>query len=421
MTHPACARRLLGAVAGLATVFSWLLLWPEPRASRSAAQDSDGAVVDDLEQNRQLLERYRREKPAYYARLRQDMRQFLTLPEARQAQLRQLDRAAQEDGPSTAYRLLEAAGRYVEWLEHLPAEERQRVEREADRGKRLALIREMREREWIRRLPAALQGQIEKAGEESRGALIAKLRAEERERRARWRVVMRHWDDIVRGNPMPKTLEELPIPVRNFAANTLIPMLSPEELRRLTEAEGLWPDYPRTLVELADKHPVQILGRPNGPRYYEQLPAEIKKALPASFVKKPPRAVLDAQGKWPDYLLAIADWAAKNKGKKGRDIVLPQNYCPSRPEHFSKQMQQFIERKLWRVLTRDEQKRLVEAEGRWPQYPLLVLELARKYKLDVPGTTLPGPRGWWDSYRTSASRAEDAGRGRPPSGAPPGL
>lgn len=408
MTTTNTSRRSFGIVACAAALLGWLLFWPETQVPRSAAESGDESAGDDVEQNRQLLERYRRDKPAYYHRLRHDMRQFLSLPESRQAQLRQLDRDAHEEGASTAYRLLEAAGRYIEWLEHLSAEERQRVEREPNREQRIALIRDLREREWVRRLPAALQEQLEKAGEDARPALVARIRAEERERRAQWRVVIRHWDDIiVRGNPMPKSLEELPPNVRPFVVNTLLPMLTAEEKRRLTEAEGLWPDYPRTLVELADKHPVRVLGPRKGPMYFADLPLEIRNALP----KKLPRAIEEAQGKWPDYLMAIADWSAKNKGKKGRDIVLPVTLCPSRPAHFGKHIQQFIERRLWRELTREEQKRLVEAEGRWPQYPLLVLELARKYKLDVPGTTLPGPRGWWDSYRTSAQSAFDVGVG----------
>src|SRR5687767_10939550 len=113
MTTTNVSRRSFGIVACTAALLGWLLLWPEPQVPRSAAESSDESAGDDLEQNRQLLERYRKDKPAYYARLRQDMRHFLSLPESRQAQLRQLDRDAHEEGASSAYRLLEAAGRYV--------------------------------------------------------------------------------------------------------------------------------------------------------------------------------------------------------------------------------------------------------------------------------------------------------------------
>ena len=37
-------------------------------------------------------------------------------------------------------------------------------------------------------------------------------------------------------------------------------MLSPQEKERLAQAEGKWPEFPRTLVELADKHPPALPG-----------------------------------------------------------------------------------------------------------------------------------------------------------------
>src|SRR5262249_38509908 len=154
--------------------------------------------------------------------------------------------------------------------------------------------------------------------------VVARLRREERERRARWRVVLRHWDDLVRGNPMPKAFNELPANVQTFVVQVLQPMLSDDEKKRLAEAEGLWPDYPRTLVELADNHPVRLLGsRGSGPRTYDDLPPETKATLPGNFRKNPPPAVKKAEGNWPDYLIAVAEWAARNKGKKGKDVVLP--------------------------------------------------------------------------------------------------
>ncbi len=389
--------RQLAAAVGGAALAACLLLGPGP-----AAEFQVEPTEEDLKQNRQMLEGYRKEEPAHYARLRRDLNDFLKLPAERQAQLRQLDREVHEEGSSTAYRLLEAMARYVDWLDRLPPAERQEIDRAPNRDERLATIRKLRDREWVQRLPAAVREQIAKVAEDARPALLHKIRQEERERRAPWRVAIRHWDDaVIRGNPQPTRLEELRGDVQAFVVNVLMPMLSDEEKKRLMDAEGQWPDYPRRLVELADKHPVRLLGPLTGPRNFQELPPEMRNALPATFRKNPPPAVKAAEGKWPDYLIAVADYAARNKGKKEKEIILPTRLYPCRPEHFTKPIQQFIDRRLFPVLSPAEKKQLHEAQGNWPRYPKLVLELARKYKLEVPGHTLPGPRGWWDSYRTS--------------------
>ena len=44
---------------------------------------------------------------------------------------------------------------------------------------------------------------------------------------------------------------------------------------------------------------------------------------------------------------------------------------------------------------------VAEAEGRWPEYPLALLEIGRKNNLLVPGMSLPGPRELWDNARTA--------------------
>ena len=39
------------------------------------------------------------------------------------------------------------------------------------------------------------------------------------------------------------------------------------------------------------------------------------------------------------------------------------------------------------------------AEGKWPDYPNTIQELARRHQLEVPWHTLPGQRKNWDNYR----------------------
>ena len=71
------------------------------------------------------------------------------------------------------------------------------------------------------------------------------------------------------------------------------------------------------------------------------------------------------------------------------------------------------------VLTESEKTNLAREEGKWPEYPRTLLELARKHRLGVPGMTLPGPRGWWENGRPGALKPQ--ARSTLPSGAGPGT
>jgi hypothetical protein len=60
---------------------------------------------------------------------------------------------------------------------------------------------------------------------------------------------------------------------------------------------------------------------------------------------------------------------------------------------------QFIERTLLPKLTAAEKDELKSAEGHWPEYPRLLVELARRHGLEVPLLRLPGPRELWEQAK----------------------
>ena len=69
----------------------------------------------------------------------------------------------------------------------------------------------------------------------------------------------------------------------------------------------------------------------------------------------------------------------------------------SRPGEFPADTQAFIDKELMPTLKDAERAKLHEAEGRWPDYPLALLDLAHKNNLTVTGMDLPGPREFWNS------------------------
>jgi hypothetical protein len=380
-----CLRRIVIGVAAL------LLLAPLPG-------DADSSY-DELEHNRHLLEKWRKD-PEHYERLRRDLLAFLALPEDHQTRLRQLDRDLHEEDSATSVRLLRVLERYAEWLQRLPDAERRRIHDEADPQKRLQLIREIRERQWIHRLPKAVQEDLQKLSADQQRTRIAELKKEERKRREEWQVAIRTWNELTQNRPPITHLDDLTPPVKTFVHESLFPLLTPEEKNRLLQAQGKHPLFLRTLVEVADNHPITLPGSP-GPATFEQLPPEVQTRL-TNAKGWPPPAIKQAEGKWPEYAVEVVQFAHANR------VRLPKQLGPCRPGEFSPSIRRFIEKQLLPVLGADDAARLKKAEGFWPRYPRLLLNLAWKHGLQVPGMHLPGPRQTWDPYRTPAPAKAEA-------------
>jgi hypothetical protein len=363
-----------------------------------------GADVPD--ENRQALERARRD-PERYTRLARDARAFLLLPAEEQARMRRLDQELRRENSAAYARLHRVMERYADWLESVPDADRQRITAAPDGEARLREIREVRERQWESRLPRAYRDELKTASAEARAALVRHYRDEDRERQRQWRIALRHWDELLRGAP-PSRLKDFPQPVQSFVAEHLRPRLSTEEIKRLEAAEGQWPLYPQTLVALTDKHTPVLLGPTTGPTRFAELPTEVRKVVREGWERmhkdRPPAAVPrfpQVEGKWPDYALRVTEFARRNK------IEMPRQLGPCAPDEFVPGVRSFISNTLTPALAADERTRLERALHKWPQYPRLVMELARKHQMQVPGMGLPGQRAYWDRYRTPDDRARD--------------
>ena len=93
---------------------------------------------------------------------------------------------------------------------------------------------------------------------------------------------------------------------------------------------------------------------------------------------------------------------------KQKDLRLPGPLGDCTKDQMPLEVQAAIE-KLEKELKKTEPgradlKALEEAAGKWPDYPRLVMDLAKKYKQPLPGWTLPGPAKFWEGLR--------AGRGK---------
>jgi hypothetical protein len=359
------------------------------------------SASSEQEQNQRQLDKWRTDS-AHYNRLLHDLKRFLSLPPEKQERLRQLDRALHEEDSAGYARLRGVLDRYADWLRRLPEADRGKIEAAANTRERIQLIRELREREWVEKLPLATREALRKLPAEQQPVRIAALRREERQFREEWRTAFRHWDELMRPRPQVQQgnlFQNLEPELKTFIAESLAPLLSPEEKERLRRAQGQWPLFPKTLVELADKHPIRFPPAPvTGPTRFDDLPPALKTKFP-ELKDSPPTQIKAAEGKWPDYPLAVLEFARPYQVRPWRQMG------PCRPEEFASSVREFHDRKLVPILSDTEKDLLKKAEGHWPQYPRVLVQLSRKHGLQLPGMMLPGPRQLWDTFRTQRETA----------------
>jgi hypothetical protein len=352
------------------------------------------SAPDDTERNARRLEKLRAD-PAVYDRLKRDLRAFCAMSAEKQEQLRQLDRDLHDQDSATQRHLWDVLERFSAWLEHLPEEDRRRIETAASRDERLKIIKEIREQEFIRRLPRKEREELLQLADEARAEKLAQLRDTERDLRRAM---------VAAGNTRPGARTNRPVrpadlspEAREYIDKSLRPQLSDEEKKRLKDAEGKWPLFARTLLDLAEQHPVRLLGSPYGPTQPAQLKGEAKTAYATLRTKPGALAIVQNKvGQWPDFGIALM------KACKVHKVMPPKPFGPCRPEEFPAVVQTFINDELLPKLTAEEKEKLEEAKGSWPEYPELLKKLADDHNLEIPLMRLPGARELADKVKSLA-------------------
>jgi hypothetical protein len=196
-------------------------------------------------------------------------------------------------------------------------------------------------------------------------------------------------------------MADLPPEVRTYVEGPLQSQLSKEEKEQLKSAEGKWPQFARALLALTDRHPTGLPGPASGPHRAEQLPEVVKRRLHPMKLKDAEKARLDTEkGEWPGYAIAVTEVI------RARGQGMPEELGPAKLEDLPKATREFVENKLVPTLTTRQREHLKAAEGRWPDYPRAILELAQaQHKLPIPGMPHPpGPREFWDRLRSVEPR-----------------
>ncbi|HKB06528.1 MAG TPA: hypothetical protein VKD90_30310 [Gemmataceae bacterium] len=331
----------------------------------------------------------------------------------RQQQLRKLHAEFQALDPDDRARLTRVMQTYNAWLAKLSDADRKRVLDAPNGAARLEVVRELREREWVESLPRPYKEEYAKAEGDARRQKVQEWRAEEAERREEWAVAQRTWGEFSPGKVPAVFAGEGRAQVDLYVAN-LKPNLSEPERKAIDDAKAaadefgnyFW--YAFEVARLSHLHPI-LPGRV-GPKDFASLDDAVKDHLvkndPQHFKRKGNQIVFlgderkelrRSQGRWPEFALELADYCQKNK------LTLPTPLGDCRKSDMPPEVAAAVE-KLERELKRTDQgkaelKALDEAQGKWPEYPRMIIDLARKHKQSIPGWTLPGQQQMWDRLR----------------------
>jgi hypothetical protein len=364
-----------------------LLAVPEPSA-------------DELKANRVQLEQWRRD-PEQMARVYRNLRGFLSLSEDRRDRVLKLDQDLQKD--AQADRLVHVLERYAAWLSRLPEAERRQIENTPNINARLALVQDLRDREWMQTQPKASQDRWNALAGGAKTEFVHKLRQEDRKRREAWLISTHFWKRLQDGRPPTRWAElsgEDQVRVKEY----LKPMLGTDEQKRLQAAEGQWPGYLVTVVELADHHPLALPG-PDGPNTVKDLPEAIRRRLLSERIRLKSGSEIPAinivrpgqKGNWKPLAQSVVVCYREYL----KNDILPNELWAYNERCLLKPMRDYVA-ELNKVLTPAEKERLQKATNQWPEYPTTIQTLAKAHEMPPPpwNTALSGPRESWDDCRT---------------------
>jgi hypothetical protein len=250
------------------------------------------------------------------------------------------------------------------------------------------LIHEIRERQWIESLPRKVREELDKQPEAARSAQVSRLREQERRQHILWKRPLPAGAQA----KQPARPDDLSAEAKAFLEKHILPHLTPGERQRYNTALGSSPEFPQTVKELAKHHPVLPPLPHKKIVRFDELPdrAKVEAGSKPSWERRQDawERLRRVEGKWPEWALLFHSLLSNSQRKRMPPLGA------SRPVDFPAETRDFIQTTLKSKVTHAEFEELGKLRGKWPDYPLHLLRLADKHKLEVPGMSLPGSAEW---------------------------
>ena len=356
---------------------------------------------DEQLQKYQILLNKLKSSPEHYNQLVKNYESFQALPREKQKALKDLDNAIHQlmknydsqqsggkekpligqkktDGGQTRQdalenaRLFEVYQRFGEWYETLVPAEKQKLENATSPDARIAEIKNILTSQWIARLPKADADALMKLDDSSRATQILKLKKEESFRIAQ---------SFDKKKKTGITSEE----AQKFI-NQIKLQLNADQLEKLTKLEGKKGAYVKMVVDIAEENPPIPLGK-LGVKYLtmKDLPidvsARLKSLKQAGLYKQADLSRVEK--KWPGFARTVTEIIRKN------DPAFNYEFGACKLVDFPDEARLVVENELIPMLQEDEKAKLHAIEGKWPDFPLMVRDLARIHLVTIPGISIP--------------------------------
>ena len=270
-----------------------------------------------------------------------------------------------------AGRLVEVFQKFAEWYETLTQSEKDRLGKAVHPDGRIAEIKKILTSQWMGRLPKADLEALLKLDENMRAAQIVKMKKEEQVRLAQ---------SFDKKKKVGLYSEES----QKFIAQ-IKQQLSSEQLEKVGKLEGKKGAFIKMILDFAEDNPLLPLNK-MGTKYLtmKDLPPEVSaqlKILKQTSVYKQIE-ITKIEKRWPAFARGVTEIIRKS------DPAFNYEFGACRLEDLPEETRVVVN-ELVQMLQEDEMVKLQSVEGKWPDYPLMIRDLARIHLVTVPGISIP--------------------------------
>ena len=351
---------------------------------------------DEQEQKHQSLLKKLKASPEHYNQLVKNYESFQALPQEKQKTLKDLDNAiyqliksydsfqtlgkekqialkktAGKSDSQEAGRLLEVFQKFGEWYEALDLKEKDRLAKASYPDERIAEIKKILTSQWISRLPKVDSDALLKLDEPMRAIQIVKMKKEEQVR------VAQSFDKKKKVGLYSEETQKFITQIKQ--------QLSSEQLEKVGKLEGKKGAFVKMMLDFAEDNPPLPLNK-MGVKYlsFKDLPPEVSaqlKTLKQTGVYKP-FELIKSEKKWPAFARGVTEIIRRS------DPAFNYEFGACKFEDLPEDVRVVVN-ELLQMLQDDEMVKLQAVEGKWPDYPLMLRDLARVHLVIIPGISIP--------------------------------
>lgn len=351
----------------------------------------------EQEQKYQSLLKKLKASPDHYNQLLKNYESFQALPKEKQKTLKDLDDAihqlmksydsfqtlgkekqialkktAGKSDSQEAGRLIEVFQKFGEWYEALSQTDKDRLAKAAHPDGRIAEIRDIMTNQWISRLPKSDSDSLLNLDEPMRAIQIVKMKKEEQIR------VAQSFDKKKKVGLYSEETQKFITQIKQ--------QLTSEQLEKVVKLEVKKGAFVKMILDFAEDNPPLPLNK-MGIKYLstKDLPSEVSaqlKSLKQLGVYKQVE-ITKIEKRWPAFARGVTEIIRKS------DPSFNYEFGACKFNDLPEDIRTVVENELIQMLQDDEKVKLQLVEGKWPDYPLMLRDLARVHLVTIPGISIP--------------------------------